>query len=396
MLQTTNAAGPDGAHIGLQMVALRQQIDRLELTFSQLAAAFKKTEHWEEDGASSAIDWIRFNCRMTANGAADRIAVGERLDGLARSADAMEEGSIGFAHLTVMARTADAVGQAFDEGRLLQLARDNSPGKFHHLSMHYRHAANAKGYAREQAEQAERRAVRFGTAEDGSLLISGILDPVGGATVRSAVERLARPSGLHDDRKPEQRYADTLVELAANGVKQAVQAHVTTSIETLLGLIGAPGAEMEFSLPVSSKTVERWACDCNLTRVLMQDSVVIDVGRSTRVISGPRRRALNARDQHCRWPGCERPASWCDGHPFVHWLHGGGSEIENQVLLCGRHHWRVHEGGWQLVKTEDGRIVPVAPTVSFGKPRGPDQVHPEPRAGRWRATGSTRPSGQGG
>src|SRR5205809_7523014 len=89
---------------------------------------------------------------------------------------------------------------------------------------------------------------------------------------------------------------------------------VTSSIETLLDLTGAPGAESEFALPISAKTVERWACDCSLTRVLRQDSVVIDVGRAERTIKGPRRRALNARDQHCRWPGCERPASWCDGH----------------------------------------------------------------------------------
>jgi hypothetical protein len=104
----------------------------------------------------------------------------------------------------------------------------------------------------------------------------------------------------------------------------------------------------------------------------MKDSVVIDVGRAERVISGPRRRALIARDQHCQWTDCDRPGSWCDGHHFVHWIQGGGGELENQILLCGRHHWKVHEGGWQLVKTDDGRLVPVAPTVTFGKPRGPD------------------------
>jgi len=119
--------------------------------------------------------------------------------------------------------------------------------------------------------------------------------------------------------------------------------------------------------------VERWACDCSITRILMKDSVVIDVGRAERVISGPRRRALIARDQHCQWTGCDRPASWCDGHHLKHWIHGGGGEIENQLLLCGRHHWKVHEGGWQLIKTEGGRIVPVAPTITFARPRGPDQ-----------------------
>jgi hypothetical protein len=362
---------PEGPRIALELVALRQQIDRLELTFSQLAAAFRRTEHWDEEGANSAIDWIRFNCHMTSNAAAERVAVGERLADLGQSRQAMEEGEIGFAHVTVMARTAAAVGRAFDETELLPLARENSPGRFHFQCMHYRHSVNARAYADEQAQLVERRSLRLGTGEDGCLLISGILDPVGGAHVRVALEPLARRSGAHDGREPEQRYADALVELASKGGKQVIQMQVTSSIETLLGLIGAPGAETDFSLPVSSATVERWACDSSITRVLMQDSVVIDVGRAERVIKGPRRRALIARDQHCQWTDCDRPGSWCDGHHFVHWIRGGGGEIENQILLCARHHWKVHEGGWQLVKADDGRIVPVAPTVTFGKPRGP-------------------------
>jgi hypothetical protein len=188
--------------------------------------------------------------------------------------------------------------------------------------------------------------------------------------LRSALEPLAKPMGKDDYRTRPQRLGDAVVELAAT--KQKVAMQVTASVETLLGLVGAPGAESEFSLPISSKTVERWACDCNLSRVLLQDSVVIDVGRSERTIKGPRRRALIARDRHCRWPGCERPASSCDGHHVIHWMHGGEGGIDNQVLLCHRHHWRVHEGGWQLIKLDEGEIVPVAPTLTFGIARGPD------------------------
>jgi predicted restriction endonuclease len=58
---------------------------------------------------------------------------------------------------------------------------------------------------------------------------------------------------------------------------------------------------------------------------------------------------------------------------MVHWLHGGGGEIENQILLCHRHHWLAHEGNWQLVKTHDGEIMAIAPTMTFGPlARGPD------------------------
>jgi hypothetical protein len=198
-----------------------------------------------------------------------------------------------------------------------------------------------------------------------------VLDPVGGAALRTALEPLAQRSGEHDDRLLEQRFADALVELAIGG--RPAQLQITSSLETLLGLAGAPGGEMEFSLPVSSDTVQRLACDGGLSRVLLgQESLVIDVGRSKRVVSGGRKKALRVRDGHCRWPGCERPASWCDGHHLVHWLHGGSSDLDNLVLLCQRHHRMVHEGGWQLVKTEGGGLMTIAPTVTFGLPRGPD------------------------
>ena len=358
------------AELASRMLELRQYIDQLELEYSQLAADFEKCKHWEHQGANSAIDWMRFHCHMTSNAAADRIAVGERAAEMPDTVEALHAGDIGFAHLTVMARTANAVGEAFDEERLLQLARDNSPGKFHYKCLHYRHSVSSKQYAGEQAELAQTNTLHVSRGEDGSFFLTGMLDPVGGAVVRNALEPLARFSGKDDHRLRPQRMADALIELA--GHKTKIQMQVTSSVQTLLDLTGAPGAESEFSLPISAKTVERWACDCSLTRVLMQDSVVIDVGRAERTIKGPKRRALNARDRHCQWPGCERPASWCDGHHIVYWMHGGGDELENLVLLCARHHRMVHEGGWQLFKAEDGKIITIPPTVTFGMPRGPD------------------------
>src|SRR5438132_13412246 len=205
---------------------------------------------------------------------------------MAESAQAMQAGEIGFTHLVDMARTADAVGDAFVETKLLELARESSPGKFHYKCMHYRHSVDAKAVAKEQAELAESSFLHLNTQDDGGLFITGLLDPVGGALVRNALEPLARSSGADDYRDAPKRWADALVELAAS--KTRIQMQVTSSLETLLDLVGAPGAETEFSLPIASKTVERWACDSSLSRILMQDSVVIDVGRSERTIKGPR------------------------------------------------------------------------------------------------------------
>src|SRR5207244_13399048 len=98
--------------------------------------------------------------------------------------------------------------------------------------------------------------------------------------------------GGADDRLLPQRYADVLAQLAPAGRPANVQ--VTATIETLKGLAGAGAAEMEFSLPISSVAVQRMACDCSVTRILLsQESLVIDIGRSKRVISGPARKALS-------------------------------------------------------------------------------------------------------
>ena len=158
-----------------------------------------------------------------------------------------------------------------------------------------------------------------------------------------------------------------MVELASGGGSQA-QIQVTSSIETLLGLAGAPAADMEFSLPISSTTLGRLACDSSIARVLLDsESLVIDVGRSKRVVAEPSRRALAARDGHCLWPkGCDRPASRCAAHHLVHWIRGGPTDLDNLVLLCHRHHWMVHEGSWQLVRGDGGEILAISPTVRFG------------------------------
>jgi Domain of unknown function (DUF222) len=369
--------------LGERLVRKRHVIDLMELAFAREAAEFAATNDYEQDGSTSPIDWIRINCHMTGNAAADRVAVGGLVGELEQTVDALVDGQVGFAHLTVMSRTANAVGGKFNEKALLDQARENSPGKFHYICRHYRHSVDPNGYAAEQTELVENRRLSLSTWDDGSLLINGVLDPAAGAAVRTALEPLARKSGAHDDRNRERRLADALVDLSMHALdsglipqqaSQRTHLQVTTTLETLRGLPGAAAGELEFSIPISSKTVERLACDCSITRILLgSDSMVIDVGRAKRTISGPARKALNVRDRGCTWPGCDRPASWTSGHHLKHWIRGGSNEPPNLTLLCYRHHWMVHEGNWQIVRGDDGRILTIPPTVTFGpSPRGPD------------------------
>jgi hypothetical protein len=357
------------------------------LFFAKEAAEFAATEEYAEDGSVSPIDWIRIHCHLTGPQAANYVAAGEHFDQLPQTTLAMAEGKVGFGHMVVMARTANALAasptaRAFDEKRLLAKAQENSVGKFHHICRHLRHAADPKGYTATEADLVENRSLRISTDEEsGAVFLNGVFDSESGAVIRTVLEPLARRSGADDHRPYDRRMADALVDVAwhhlDNGLvpqngSQRTHLQVTASIETLKALDGAPAAELEFSLPISAKAVERLACDCSLTRILLNsDSMIIDVGRAKRSISAPQRKALNARDQHCVWPACDRPASWTSGHHLKHWIHGGTSDLPNLALLCYRHHWMVHEGGWQLVRGGGGRMVTIPPTVTFG---------PSPRA----------------
>jgi hypothetical protein len=372
-----------------RLIEMGYAISLMQLMFAQEAAEFAATNEYQLDGSVSAIDWIRIHCHMTGPQAANYVAAGKHFDELPETVVAMGEGKVGFGHMVVMARTSDALAasptaRVFSEERLLAKALDNSVGKFHHICRHFRHAADPLGYAATEADLVENRSLRISTdADSGAVFLSGVFDQESGAVIRTVLEPLARRSGAGDKRPYDRRMADALVDVAwhhlDNGLvprsgSQRTHLQVTTSLETLLGLEGAPAAELEFSLPISSKTVERLACDCSVTRILLNsESMVIDVGRAKRVTSGPQRKALNARDVNCVWRGCDRPASWASGHHLKHWIHGGRSDLENLVLLCYRHHWMVHEGGWQITRSADGLVTTIPPTVTFGpSPPGPD------------------------
>ena len=364
----------NGAQIGKELVGLRHVVDLIEVEFAKLAGRFAETSEWNDGGFYSPIHWIRVNCHVGSGAAWDRINVGEQLGGLPLSAAALDEAGIGFSHLALLAQTAAAIGDGprpLNEARLLAKGLDLTVAQFRKACQHERHAADPDGFALEERQAAEERKLMMSSFEDGGLFLKGVFDAVGGAAIRNALEPLARPCGKDDERPREQRLADALVELAGHSLdsgvipdrgSQRTHLQVTASFETLLGRIGAPAADLELALPISRRCIERLACDCNVTRVLLDaDSMVIDVGRSDRKIKGATRRALNHRDRHCRWPGCDRPASWSQGHHLKHWIHGGSSDLDNLVLLCHRHHWMVHEGRWQIVKLQDGGYLTIPP-----------------------------------
>jgi hypothetical protein len=398
--------------LGDHLVRLRHGIDLLELGFATEAAVFAATDEYDAQGSVSPIDWIRHHCHMSRHAAARAVAAGEQVDRLPASVAALEAGDIGFAHFSLLAGTARALSAIptdgvdalsdhssgddagsdpadpsapadpsdpdapvaplpFDERTLLELAREHSVGRFISDCTQARHAHDAAAVLAEAVSAAERNRCEFLPCEGGFLALRGYFDPIAAATLQTAVYPLAKPTGVGDHRPLARRFADALVEIANHALDlgaipstggASTHLQLTASVETVMGLEGASGGELEFAGAVPAATAQRLACDARVRRILLgPKSAVMDVGRALRVPGPAARAALRVRAGGCEWPGCDRPVAFTNAHHFVHWGHGGETEVPNLVLLCYRHHWMVHEGGWQLARVEEGRLLAIPP-----------------------------------
>jgi hypothetical protein len=370
--RSTNPLDAAGA-----LVSLRTVINRLELEFAPDAARFAHAYDEAVFINPSPYSWMREHCHMAAGAAVSAVCVGDNAGNLERSVDGLRDGRVGFAHLGLIASTAEAIGRSptatslFDETRLLAKAESTPLRRFRIECAHLRHAADREAFLAAQVDAREWSSLRMRSLTDGGLELTGYLDAEGGALVRTALEPLAARRGADDDRCIQRRCADALAELCAHGLdrgmvpqraSQRSHVQVTTTLETLLDLVGAPAGEMEHAGAIAGATVQRLACDATITRVLVDAaSAIVDVGRSERVVPGATRRALNVRDRGCRWSGCDRSASWTAAHHVVHWARGGRTDLDNLVLLCSHHHWLVHEGGWQMARVDDGSVVTMRP-----------------------------------
>ena len=111
-------------------------------------------------------------------------------------------------------------------------------------------------------------------------------------------------------------------------------------------------------------------CDSIVNQITKNGSIPLDYGRSTRTIPRDLFQAVAFRDQHCRFPGCDRRPSWCQCHHVRHWIDGGPTKLHNLVLLCDRHHHVIHQRGWAMklepdaaleVTTPEGRVMRTHP-----------------------------------
>jgi len=355
----------DGEALGEALIKIREAgIDPLEAVFASGVRRFDKSGEYRDQGALSVTDWLRSRCRLSDGAAAERVEVARQLERLPQTQAAFANGDLGYQHVAVLARAAEHVGAAAvrkEEASLVQTAQTMDPGRFTTVAKNFEHRVDAAGALAEANHAYQRRYFHLSEPQDGIVRLDGILDVEGGAMLKTALNALMPAPGKDDGRTPGQRRADALVELGRrggsgskrNGAGPRPQLIIRASLDTLAGIPGAPAGELEGGGTVPAETVQRYACDSAISRIMGQGELDQELNHASRTLPASTRRALEARDRHCVFPGCTRPLNWCDGHHLVWWTRGGATALPNLALLCRPHHRMVHEEGWALERTKD-------------------------------------------
>lgn len=153
---------------------------------------------------------------------------------------------------------------------------------------------------------------------------------------------------------------DSIIDMGLGNVGGRVNTEivVTIDLQTLLNGLHTGSVRRDVNgvdLPVD--VIRRMACDADLIpMVLNGDGKVIDVGRAKRLATRRQRRAIFAMHDTCAAPHCGVKVKHCVPHHIDWWESGGGTDLDNLVPLCSRHHHMVHEGGWSL-SMDDCRVV---------------------------------------
>jgi hypothetical protein len=226
-----------------------------------------------------------------------------------------------------------------------------------------------------EPDPTEGRSLTLAKHADGTVSIRGQLDAVGGEKVQAALESFVqadRPKG--DLRTRAQQLGDALVQLADNAlasgnlpILRTVKPHVAALIDLddLADPATGPGAATTgFGATISAARARWLACDATISRVVMgPDGQVLDYGRTKRIVPPPLRRAVEIRDRHCVFAGCEAPTHWCDVHHRVHWINDGETKPENSALLCERHSHLVSTTASGSNDNPTATGAPTAPTT---------------------------------
>jgi len=358
VLTSPRFAESDGEKLGQEISELCGHIYAATYHLLELIREFDEQQFWAEHGFQSCAHWLNFHCGFGMNAARERLRIAHALAGLPKISEKFSEGAISFSKVRAITRVADDRNEDY----LLMVATHGTAHHVERLVAQYRRAKKLQD-AQFANDLHLKREVTYYYDHDGCLVMKARIPADQGELIIKALEMAMDDvtAETPEEREPiAARRADALCEIAEIYMNNSENSGSTADryqvVVHVKGGSSTGDPHLENGPHVSAVTSRRIACDCSKTVIREdEDGEPLSIGRRSRTIPPPMRRALKARDGGCRFPGCTNH-KFVDGHHIHHWADGGETNLDNLVLLCRFHHHLVHEGGFDCKRSRDGEI----------------------------------------
>lgn len=366
--------------------------DRLSARAMTAVGDFDASEAWRDDGATSMTAWVRQEGRASRRDASRLVSSARRLRDLPITAAAHREGALSNGQLqAIVVNLNDAITASFAVAEadmvpvLVPLPVPDVARVMQAWAQAAKDDLDDDDDRPDDSTAIPERSLHLSETLDGRGELSGSLDAEGRAIVECAL-RIAASDDVEGEptRSPAHRRADALVDICRSfldhlttdpGSRHRPHLNVFLNYEDLIatGHAKPKGGWLADGAVLDGPTIQRLACDAGIHRIVTAGrSSILDYGHQHQHIPANLFNALVARDRGCRFPGCDRPPKWTEGHHIHHWSHHGPTKVANLVLLCSRHHHLFHLPGWHIKLLPDATVEVTRPDgrVLTGLPPG--------------------------
>ena len=361
----------EAEQLGNQITELCSYLYAAESRLLTLIREFDEKECWADLGFFSCAHWLNFKCGIGMNAAREKVRVAHALVHLPKIDRGLSKGELSYSKVRAMTRIADETNEDY----LMMIAKHGTAHHVEKLVSKYRTAKRLQDAEVADAQYRDRELSHY-YDHDGCLVIKARMPAEQGAVIIKALEMAMdkdflgagdavgaassrEKSGLEGPPTPSPiaaRRADALANIAETYMNNDENSGSTADRYQVVVHVTAETSEIENGPHVTAVTSRRISCDSTIVRIQEDENgEPLSIGRRSRSIPPPMRRALRIRDGGCRFPGCTN-TRFVDGHHIRHWSDGGETSLDNLVLLCRHHHHLVHEGGFACEKSADGEV----------------------------------------
>ena len=330
------------------VTTVQRQRHRIAAAAAEAISTWDQRMVWADNGAGSAAVRLANETSTSSSSAGVEVKRARRLRIMPHVADALAAGDLSPEHVDLLAKAnqpwrnasfADHEETLVEQCKILRFPDARKVVNYW--------CARADADASEDRAERQRNAAHLNVSStlDGTVVVNGVLDPIGGSIVGDEINRIERELYLADKRggvirTAAQRRAAALVEMATRSATAPADGRRPKPLFTALVGDGTMSqlCELANGTVITPGSVFQYTGDADLETVLFDGPTTVISVSHRRTFTSKLRRAIEVRDRHCQHKsGCDVPADQCDIDHIDPHANGGPTSQFNGKAECHPH-----------------------------------------------------------